>query len=150
MELDGVAVEFDEHLHFNRYRRETLRSELYQLLPSFPTHTYLAFCEAHEDSCLQAGSYAGKWSNRSCEARFGPAGSHRDLSGDGAPRWKQRAFYDHLKDLSPLLVGTRMARVSIWDALAEADGVRTVAEAVLRPTRGTLEALTGLVRQRAA
>ena len=36
IEFEGMAVELDEELHFNRYRALTLGSELYDELPSFP------------------------------------------------------------------------------------------------------------------
>ena len=43
----------------------------------------------------------------------GPPG---ELAGDGAPRWKQRALYDALKDTVPLLpTGVRLARVATHD-----------------------------------
>jgi len=35
-EYEGIAVELDEELHFNRYRLITLESPVYIELPSFP------------------------------------------------------------------------------------------------------------------
>lgn len=113
--VDGVMVELDEHLHFNRYRAATLRSDLYKELPRFPLATFRSLCEEHESACLRAGSYGGKWSNTSCERMFGPAGAKGNLSGPGAPRWRQRALYDHMKDLMPLHDGTQVARLAIWE-----------------------------------
>ena len=47
--------------------------------------------------------------------RGGPPG---DLVGDGAPRWKQRAVYDALKDTVLLLPGgIRLARVATHDTV---------------------------------
>lgn len=40
-----------------------------------------------------------------------------ELTGNGAPRWKQRAFYDFVKDLTPLLLDILVVRISIWDSL---------------------------------
>ena len=117
MNIDCIAVELDEELHFNRYRSITFESCLYTNLKTFPTTDYKKFCEIHESDCLKAGRYEGKWTNRSCEKQFGAASCYGDLSGDGAPRWKQRAFYDFIKDISPLIFGHSMARVSIWDEL---------------------------------
>ena len=34
--VDGLAVELDEDLHFNRYRRLTLDSPMYELLRAYP------------------------------------------------------------------------------------------------------------------
>lgn len=94
IEFEGHAVELDEQLHFNRYRALTLESELYSRLPAFPLIAYRDYCFEFEDECLRAGSYGGKWTNPSCEKQFGAAGAPKDLAGAGAPRWKQRAFYD--------------------------------------------------------
>jgi len=128
MEVDGVAIELDEHLHFNRYRALTLDSPLYLDLPPFPLDRYKAFCNDHEGDCLQAGSYGGKWSNKSCERQFGSAGHHKDLTGQGAPRWKQRAFYDFVKDAMPLLGLGTLVRISIWDEVTAQSNTLSVAQ----------------------
>lgn len=117
LEVDGVMVELDEHLHFNRYRSTTLQSNIYEELAHLPLETLKPLCEKHEDACLRAGAYGGKWSNPSCERMFGPAGTRGNLSGPGAPRWRQRALYDHMKDLMPLHDGTRIARLAIWETV---------------------------------
>jgi hypothetical protein len=117
LEVDDFAVELDEYLHFNRYRLLTLNSNVYKKLPKFPHKEYLNYCKKYEGKCLCAGSHGGKWSNSSCEAQFGPPSNPKDLNGNGAPRWKQRAFYDFVKDLSPFLIGVSVVRLSIWDEL---------------------------------
>jgi hypothetical protein len=60
IEFDGVAVELDEHLHFNRYRSITLKSASYLRLPRFPLNVYQRYCLEHDDTCLKNGSYGGK------------------------------------------------------------------------------------------
>jgi hypothetical protein len=121
--VDDILVELDEERHFNRYREQTLRAAVYAQLPAFPRATYQSFCVEHEDDCLTSASFGGYWSNDSCEAMFGKAGPKRDLSGAGAPRWKQRAFYDFLKDLAPLCDLGLMARLAIWDELSGTGGL---------------------------
>ena len=101
LEFDGIAVELDEELHFNGYRAITLQSDAYKFLPRFPLDLYKGYCSDYQDSCLRR-SHGGYWTNRSCEAQFGPASALKDLTGNGAPRWKQRAFYDFVKELSNL------------------------------------------------
>jgi len=77
---------------------------------------------------LDTASYGRKWTGKTskeekagkksfCEKQFGQAAPARDLSGTGSPRWKQRAFYDFIKDLSPLIISVSMARISIWDEI---------------------------------
>lgn len=147
IEFEGIAVELDEQLHFNRYRAVTLASPLYSELPAFPKAEYARFCVEREGDCLRAGSYGGKWTNPSCEKQFGAAGTKGTLDGTGAPRWKQRAFYDFVKDLSPLLVGTLVVRIAIWDRVPGA-GPRTVGEVLDGDGMAYAECLAELVRSR--
>lgn len=141
---DGLVVELDEELHFNRYRALTLESSWSADLPWI--EDYLRYCADHEGECLAAGSWGKRWTNDSCARMFsgGPAG---DLSGDGAPRWKQRALYDAIKDTAPTTaLGVALARVSVYD---EVDGVPlgSVLEGLARVARATV---VELVRSRIA
>lgn len=149
LEFDGVAVELDEYLHFNGYRAATLASPVYQELPNFPLRAYLGYCSDHKDHCLKVGRREGTWSNASCESQFGPAASPGDLTGGGAPRWKQRAFYDFVKDLSPLLISVQAVRISVWDVVREGREDRRVEEALANPSPASAAALVELIRQRA-
>lgn len=115
IELKEVAVELDESRHFNRYREQTLQSSLYKQLKRFPKNDYKKFCKSHESACLKAASYGGYWTNESSEKQFGNPSSDGELNGRGSPRWKQRAFYDFVKDLSPILIGIKVVRIAIWD-----------------------------------
>jgi len=115
MNLGNIAVEFDEQLHFNRFRAETLTSGVYAELPQFPLAAYQGFCARHEQACIRAGKHGGKWTSESSEKQFGPSPSRGDLSGAGPARWRQRAFYDFVKDLSPLIIGVPVVRLAIWD-----------------------------------
>jgi hypothetical protein len=158
IEFQGIAVELDECLHFNRYRGETLKSASYPRLPKFPLEKYRCFCSKHEDKCVRSGSYGKKWSSRTAADQFGCPSPLRDLSGNGSPRWKQRAFYDFVKDLSPLLIGVKVVRISVWDQLVEGETttVGEVLDALVKPpslTRScgvTSAALVALVKERAA
>jgi hypothetical protein len=148
IEFDGIAVELDEHLHFNRYRLWTLCSPLYGRLSRFPLAAYREFCADREPDCREAGKWGGRWTNKSCEKQFGPAGEQGELSGAGSPRWKQRAFYDYVKDLAPLLVGVRVARISIWDTLDDG-GERTVRQILSNPAPNSGQRLAELISARA-
>ncbi len=117
IEVDGAAIELDEFLHFNRYRKITLESSIYKKLPKFPLTQYLDYCKFYEAGCISAGSYGGKWSNDSCEKQFGKASPLKVFTGVGAPRWKQRAFYDFVKDLTFILYDFPLVRLSIYDKI---------------------------------
>lgn len=151
IEFDGVAVELDEHLHFNRYRGATLSSPAYEHLSGFPRELYLDYCASHEADCLKAGSYGGKWTNNSCEKQFGCSSTAGTLSGEGgAARWKQRAYYDFVKDLSPILIRTRVVRLAIWDWIDEKGEKRLLIDALRKPTECTTDSIINLFRLRSA
>lgn len=128
IEIDGAALELDEFLHFNRYRKVTLESNVYKHLPKFPITEYLNYCKFYEANCINAGSYGGKWTNDSCEKQFGKASPPKIFNGVGSPRWKQRAFYDFVKDLTSLLYDFPLVRLSIYDKVLVNGSQRQVQE----------------------
>lgn len=148
LEFNQIPLELDEYLHFNRYRAVTLESRVYQQLPTFPLEGYRAYSSAHEKKCLRAGGYGGKWSNRSCESQFGTAAAPKDLSRNGAPRWKQRAFYDFVKDLSPLITGVPVVRISVFDEVEVSGQTLTVEQILSVPIRSAAKALSKLIFKR--
>lgn len=121
LSFNGVLVELDEELHFNRYRRQTLEAGLGSSTPWAPF--YLNASARHEPDCLRAGRWGARWTNRSAAGKFGEAAEPGDLdSPGGAPRWKQRALYDAMKDAAGTAHSVvRLARLSVWDDVA---GVR--------------------------
>ncbi|MGD0197173.1 MAG: hypothetical protein ABSC56_04610 [Solirubrobacteraceae bacterium] len=142
----GLVVELDEELHFNRYRLLTLDAPWYESR-AWAAH-YRALCVQHESECLAAGRWGRRWSNDSCAAMFGAAGTPGELGGAGAPRWKQRALYDAMKDLvavSVSAIGPRVARLSVYDRV---DGVPLGAALELHGTVD-VRALAELVDDRA-
>ena len=111
--VDGLVVELDEELHFNRYRATTLGSSWEQRLPW--TTDYRRYCSDRESDCLSAGAWGKRWTNESAGRMFvgGPPG---ELASDGAPRWKQRALYDALKDTASLVpTVVHLARLATHD-----------------------------------
>lgn len=113
-----AVVELDEELHFNRYRAMTLSASWTARLPW--TDHYLRYCREHEDDCLSAGRWGKRWTNPSSERMFGKPAPPGELPGAGAPRWKQRALYDAMKDLGPAAgLRVRLARVSVHDHVEE-------------------------------
>jgi hypothetical protein len=115
-----VLVELDEELHFNRYRKATLEPEWARSLPWHAEYTEL--CAKTESMCLEAGRWGKRWTNPSCEAMFGGADVPGQFGSLGAPRWKQRALYDAMKDgYAASRRGYRVARLSVHDKLS---GVR--------------------------
>jgi len=142
LRVGAVVIELDEAQHFNRYRLQTLESSVYSKLANFPMSAYRSFCVGREAQCLATAKHRGYWSNPSCIRQFGPKSPEGDLTPPGSPRWKQRAFYDFLKDLSPIMCDIKLARISIWDEVP-ANGVNVPVNQVLRSRSS--EAVPGLV-----
>jgi hypothetical protein len=147
--VDGVLVELDEQLHFNRYRALTLQGKSYNGASRFPLAAYRSFCATREDVCLKHGKGQGRWINPSTEAHFGSASPRGNLSGNGSPRWKQRAVYDFMKDLTQLNADAApLARIAIWDPLPGLPGL-IVDDAINRPAEQEFaECLRVLVEER--
>lgn len=142
----GLVIELDEELHFNPYRARTLAEPWARNLPW--RDAYLLMCEQHEDHCLRAGSWGKRWTNESCERMFGPAApaAHLEVVG-GAPRWKQRALYDAVKDAVATVAGDPQV---VW--LAVHDEIGGVSLGAVLEGRGRIASseLRALVEQRIA
>lgn len=111
IELPNCIVEFDEAQHFNRYRSLTLDSA--KNSNSFSTSDYKSFCKQFENDCLKKGNNRKYWKTPSTENQFGKSAADGILSGDGSSRWRQRAFYDFLKDSSQQIGNYKLIRISI-------------------------------------
>lgn len=113
--FSNFIIELDEERHFNRFRAITLESAIYGNLPNFNMKDYKDFCIKYENECLRAASWSGNWENKSSRKQFGDSDPKGRLGEKGSSRWKQRAFYDFLKDISVLITGKPVVRVSIWE-----------------------------------
>lgn len=111
----NLIVELDESAHFNRYRAITLEPEWTQQLPWKTAYT--AYAAEFEDACRKGRSHGGYWTNTSTERQFGAPGPNGELDGAGSPRWKQRALYDAMRDITALHGDVRLVRISVYDDL---------------------------------
>lgn len=141
---DGAVLELDEELHFNRFREVTLHWHTLERLPW--STAYRRQAVEHEPECLRAGRWGARWTSPSSVRLFGRAAPPGELDGPGAPRWKQRALYDALKDATAAAGVVRLVRLSIYDDL---DGLSV--ESLLRQSALAtqyLPALAHLLAQR--
>jgi hypothetical protein len=117
LSMGGVLIELDEELHFNRYRRSTFDPPWAAALPW--AASYLKACEMREVECLRAATWGKRWSNPSSARMFGAGAPPGELAAaGGAPRWKQRALYDAMKDAAAHNLGLRLARLSVYDEVS--------------------------------
>ncbi|WDF34571.1 hypothetical protein PTW37_06635 [Arthrobacter agilis] len=117
---DGLLIEYDEEAHFNRYRLVTLDLSWGDQLPW--SHNYRDWSLAQEPACTKKARFGGYWSNDSTERMFGPSDPPGVLGTLGSSRWKQRAFYDAVKDAFAVFTpGIALARVSMYDEIGGAE-----------------------------
>ena len=147
--LGNVAVELDEEQHFNRYRLATLNSYVYRSLPCFPISPYRTYCREHERECVRKASNRRYWSSKSTVEQFGEGDPPGHFGESGSPRWKQRAFYDFLKDLALEIVGTRVARIAVWDTVVVGSKQVTVSDALDRRLSDAAPGIVKLIEVRA-
>lgn len=113
---EDFIIELDEERHFNRYRSETLNSDFYSDHSFFSIADYKSYCHEREKECLKAAKWGQNWKNSSTEKMFIKSNVDGDLAGNGSSRWRQRAYYDFLKDLTSKVINTPVIRVSIYDS----------------------------------
>ena len=109
-------IELDEENHFNRYRFQTLNSNIYQSIKGFPLEAYKQFCTQYESRCRKFGGY---WKSDSSENLFMKSNDNGYLNGAGSSRWKQRAFYDFLRDITGVISGIPVIRLSIYQTFKD-------------------------------
>ena len=76
-------LELDEENHFNRYRLQTLNSNIYQMINGFRLDEYMRFCTLYESSCRKHGEF---WKNNSSEKLFVKSDDNGCLDGAGSSR----------------------------------------------------------------
>lgn len=108
-------IELDEERHFNSYRLETLKSSFYDNRQYFSVSNYKAYCKDFERNCLSVASWGKNWKNDSTERMFPKSNNYGDLSGNGSSRWRQRGYYDFLKDITSFIQAIPIIRISIYD-----------------------------------
>lgn len=113
--LKEFIIELDEERHFNRYRLVTLNSDFYLNHNLFDKDSYKEFCITHESDCIKSASWGKNWKNNSTEKQFGTSSEPKDFSGNGSSRWKQRAYYDFVKDVASKVIDIPILRISIWE-----------------------------------
>lgn len=109
---EPLIIELDEEQHFNRYRAATLDFPWAEVLPW--SAAYRDYSRLHEADLARKFISGGRWTNDSAPRFFGAASAPGDFTGVGSPRWRQRAFYDVVKDLLP---GIRLARIAVFDVV---------------------------------
>jgi len=110
--LDHCFIELDEEHHFNRYRNITLDAPLYKNSILVQVELYKFYCAEYENKVGKTGNF---WSTTTSDIQFGKSQLDYGFSGNGPSRWKQRAFYDFLRDVFSLLQPKPVFRISTYE-----------------------------------
>jgi len=116
--LQNCFIELDEENHFHRYRKKTLESRFYSGYAYFSVQDFKDFCDTYEKKARKDGAF---WSNGSSQDQFGKSSLKGDFSGNGPARWKQRAFYDMLKDVYGVLINKPVIRISVYSLIGNSN-----------------------------
>lgn len=138
---DGLLdIELDEERHFNRYRAVTPR---YHLASRTALDTGLPRPQRTPRTPAAAGWGTGqRWTNPSAARFFGLPSQPGDFTSVGAPRLRQRAFYDGVKDA---LNDRQLAGVSVYDTIPDGTHARNL---LRRPDSTTSRDIQDLVSSR--
>ena len=112
IQLEKWIIELDEENRFNRYRLLTLNSNIYKSSKNIEVELYKSYCKQYEHKCCTLGGY---WHSPSSNKQFGVSDPNGLLNKLGASRWKQRAFYDLIKDTFSIIVKIPIIRISIYE-----------------------------------
>jgi hypothetical protein len=110
--------QYDDEVHFNRYRLNTLKTDVYNVF-NFPwLDSYKRLCRTYEKDCLKAGLQERIWNGPPIAAKvFGKSEDIGDLSGNGSSGWKLNAYNDAQYDLLTRLHGYKLIRIPQYENL---------------------------------
>ena len=146
--LSNFIVELDEAQHFNRYRALSLNSYVYYVVKGFDTVEYTQYCRDHEETCRKKMVWGKFWTSSSAEHQFGPSGKIGDLESNGSPRWRQRAFYDYLRDVFATISGIPLIRVSVYDRIEANQQKLTVNEILLHENEAYFDGMVKFIERK--
>ena len=119
LQYQGLLIQIDDELHFNRYRKISLESSFYKDHSGFKVLEYLRNCRIEEKECIKSGLAGSNWHNPKAKKMFGDSEEPGDLSMErnGSSAWKLRAWIDFIQDISGEIMGYKVLRISVYDKL---------------------------------
>jgi hypothetical protein len=125
---------YDDEAHFNRYRLNTFKSDIYDVF-SFPwLEAYKRLCRNHEKDCLKTGMQERLWNGPPIAAKiFGKSEEPGDLSGNGSSGWKLNAYNDVQYDLVSRLHGFKLVRIPVYENIMIGGSLKKIDDLLLHP-----------------
>ena len=67
------------------------------------------------------------------------------MGENGSPRWKQRAFYDYLRDVVALVNRIPLIRISVYDRVITDCQINTVGSILMNGTESDLDQIVKFI-----
>ncbi|PRY90444.1 DUF7255 family protein [Mongoliibacter ruber] len=125
---------YDDEVHFNRYRLNTFKTDLYDTFSFQWLESYKRLCRTYERDCMKAGMQERIWNGPPIASKvFGKSEEFGDLSGNGSSGWKLNAYNDAQYDLLSRLHGYKMVRIPQYETLMIGGSLKKVDDLLRNP-----------------
>jgi hypothetical protein len=132
--INRTLVQYDDELHFNRYRLISFRSDFYREnnVPFLETQKRL--CRTYEKDCLKAGMQLRVWNGPPvAKHSFGESNEPGDFSGNGASGWKLLAYNDAQIDIQTRIHGYKLIRLTPYETLMTGGSLKRLDQLLMNP-----------------
>ncbi|MBN3582223.1 hypothetical protein JYB64_07470 [Algoriphagus aestuarii] len=132
--INRTLIQYDDELHFNRYRLISLRSEFYteNNVPFLEAHKRL--CRTFEKDCLKAGMQHRIWNGPPvAKHSFGESNDPGDFTGNGAVGWKLLAYNDAQMDIQTRIHGYKLIRFNPYETLMTGGSLKRLDQLLMNP-----------------
>jgi hypothetical protein len=147
--IDRFLFLYDGESHFNRYRLNTFKTDLYGSFTYSWVETYKRLCRTFERDCLKVGLQQRVWEGPPLASRcFGEPGEPGDLSGNGAPGWKLNAYNDVQYDLITRLSGYRIIRLPMYENIMVSGSLKRLDQLLGRPPEEVSPAIVSWLKRK--
>ena len=147
--IDRFLFLYDGESHFNRYRLNTFKTDLYGSFTFSWLETYKRLCRTFERDCLKVGLQQRVWEGPPLASRcFGQPGEGGDLSGNGATGWKLNAYNDVQYDLITRLSGYRIIRLPMYENIMVSGTLKRLDQLLGRPPEEVSPAILNWLKRK--
>ncbi|MEX2594254.1 MAG: hypothetical protein WD426_15890 [Anditalea sp.] len=147
--IDRFLFLYDGENHFNRYRLNTFKMDIYQLFTFIWVDAYRRLCRTYERDCLKAGTQERIWEGPPLALRcFGKPGEAGDLSGNGASGWKLNAYNDVQYDMISRLSGYKIIRLPMYENIMISGSLKRIDRLLAKPQEETNIAIVNWLKRK--
>lgn len=147
--IDRFLFLYDDAVHFNRYRLNTFKSEMYKVFTFAWVDSYKRLCRTFERDCLKTGLQERVWYGPPiAEKCFGKAEEAGDLSGNGASGWKLNAYNDAQYDLLTRLHGFKIIRLPMYENIMMGGSLKKLDQLLINPKEGDQKVIASWLKRK--